>query len=699
MTLRTGLLGLALALGGTAAADLSGSRKEAPPPPGTDEALESLDLEALLDTEVTSVSRRSERRAAAPAAITVITAEDIRRRGVTTIAELLRGVPGVNVAQVDANKWSISARGFSERFANMLLVMIDGRSLYTPLFGGTYWDVQDTLLEDIDRIEVIRGPGGTLWGANAVNGVIHIITKHASETQGALASTLSGNQEHLTTGLRYGGRIGDALHYRVFGKYLNRTGHPGGEGRSDDDEWSQQRVGFRMDWDPTADSSLMLQGAWYNGFSGGTGPGPVSAAPFDYAGPQNPVPIDAYVAGYHVLARYTHRFAEDLDLAFQAYVDNTQREDDLWRENRLTWDFDLAMHLPTFWRNEIDWGLRYRNASDHFGGRQFPVDLANPERRDHLFSGYIQDHIRLVPEKLTLTIGTKLEHNSYTGFEYQPSGRFAWTPNRQHTVWGAASRVVRVPTRADRDLRFTLRSPELPFSSIDPTSVASFPTVVQINVQGGDPQATVLVAYELGYRFMPLENLEFDWAVFLNRYRRLAETSEELGSSAIFGTPVFIEATSATTDKRDARTYGSEFTISYRPFEAWRLDLAYSFIRVDFHERLEAATEADQEEDDADLKREAQREPSHMWTLRSQVDLPYGFELDGFLHIVGNRAFEASSYARLDFRLGWRPTEQLELSFSALNVLHEQHREFGAVDLIFPNRVPRSFHGRATLRF
>jgi len=405
-------------------------------------------LETLMNIEVTSASKKQEKLSQTAAAIYVITQEDIRRSGATSIPELLRMVPGSDVAHIDANKWAISARGLNEQFADKMLVLIDGRTVYTPLFSGVYWDVQDTLLEDIDRIEVIRGPGATLWGANAVNGVINIITKQAKDTQGSLLTSGGGNQERGFGAVRYGGKLGDRGHYRFFAKYFNRDAFARSSGDNAVDGWNILREGFRTDWKVTDQDSLTIQGDFYNGSAGVEVPGVASLSP-----PTTGSLDDrTHLVGGNLLGRWHRAFSDRSDTTLQMYYDRADRRDILLGEVRHTIDLDFGHHLAVGNRHDILWGLGYRFTGDQTTG-SLTFSFNPSSRSDNLYSTFAQDEINLVPARLRLTLGTKLEHNNYSGLEIQPNIRLLWTPHPHHAIWAAVSRAVETPSREEANAR------------------------------------------------------------------------------------------------------------------------------------------------------------------------------------------------------------------------------------------------------
>ncbi|HEY2737950.1 MAG TPA: TonB-dependent receptor, partial [Thermoanaerobaculia bacterium] len=398
--------------------------------------LKNLSIEELMQLDVTSVSRRSERLSQAAAAIAVITQEDLRRSGVTNLPDALRLVNSLFVGRSSQRDWAITARGFAITTANKLLVLIDGRSIYTPLFSGTFWDVQDTLLEDVDRIEVIRGPGATLWGANAVNGIINIITKRAADTQGGLAVAGAGHPLERGFGaLRYGGTVGESGHYRVYGKGFDRGPLELAGGASADDPMHMGQGGFRTDWGEGKADAFTLQGDAYDGRIGQALGG------------------DTRVDGGNLLGRWSRHVAAGSDLDLQLYWDRTHRLiPETFEEHRDTFDLDLQNHLRVGERHDVVWGFGLRRTQDEVINSAAVAFLPSRQSQD-LYSVFAQDEIGL-RDDLHLTAGAKLEHNSYTGFELQPNVRMTWVLNDRRTVWGAVSRAVRTPTRLDENIEF-----------------------------------------------------------------------------------------------------------------------------------------------------------------------------------------------------------------------------------------------------
>ncbi len=584
-----------------------------------------MSLSALMDLEVTSVSRRPEKLSDTASAIQVITGDDIRRSGATSLPEALRLASNLAVAQVDSNRWAISARGFNSVIADKLLVMLDGRTLYTPLYAGVFWDVQDTMLEDIDRIEVISGPGGALWGANAVNGVINITTKAARETQGLLLTGGGGTELRGFGGLRYGGTLAPTLHYRIYTKYFDRDSSLRPDGTDGNDAWHVAQSGMRLDWTPQSADLLTLQGDIYGGRIDQAAPG------------------DTELGGGNLLGRWTHTFSPDSDLQVQAYYDRTHRDiPSSIKEDLATWDFDLQHRFAAGERHTVVWGLGYRRFDDHVVN---PATLAflPDDLLFETFSGFAQDEIALVPARLALTLGTKVEHNDYTGWELQPGARLAWKRSATQTLWSAVSRAVRTPSRIDRDF-FVPRDP--PF------------TVLQ---GGPDFDSEKLIAYEAGWRIQPSPRFSFSVAAFYNDYDDLRSV-EQVSPPATL--PVVIG------NGLEGESYGTELTADYHVTEGWRLRAGYT--RLILHLRAKPGST-----DSGAGFREA-NDANNQVFLRSSHDLPGNLELDvGFRHVGEITEQDVPSYEEVEVRLSWRPKPGLEISVVGQNLLDARHPEFG----------------------
>ena len=642
--------------------------------PGVSDDLTRLTLEELMDIQVTSVSKGAEDFSKAPSAIFVLTQEDIRRSGVNTIPEALRMVPGVQVAQIDSSTWAITARGFNSRFANKLLVMIDGRSVYTHVFAGVLWDEQDLILEDVERIEVIRGPGGTLWGANAVNGVINIITKSAQKTLGGQVSTGGGNLDKFIGSIRYGEKIGNNAAVRVWGKYYNRNNLDDLQGNSAPDEFETGRGGMRLDWDASESNSFTFQGDVSVGeFAGKTTNAVVSLVPPG----MGDLVADSQVRTANLITRWKHRFSDTSDMALQLFFNRDHRESRILQELLVdTYDVDFQHRFQLGHRHEFLWGLGHRFINDSFensiGISYFPDSNLN-----YISNAFIQDKIALIENELYLTIGSKFSVNNFTGFEFQPNARLAWTPNDKHTVWAAVSRAVRTPSRSGDSGRFN-------------AAVVPGPAVAVIQGQK-DFESENVLATELGYRVRPHKKIFFDVATFVNIYRD--GHSFEVG--APFLNPAgFVEVPIVSRNRLDGETYGVEVAATWDVTDWWRLNSAFTWLHVDLRK--------DPISTDQNVVGFEGNDPNFQWNLRSHMNLPSDFEFDQTLYYVDAlQSQQVRSYFRLDLRLGWRPTQNVEVSIVGQNLLDNSHQEWG-VDRIQTNDrnlVERSVFGKVVLKF
>jgi iron complex outermembrane receptor protein len=643
------------------------------------EDLASLSLEELMNIEVTSVSKREERLFEAPAAIFVITPEDIRRSGATSLPELFRMVPGMHVARISANKWAISARGFNNEFANKLLVLIDGRSVYTPLFGGVFWDIQDVPLEDIERIEVIRGPGASLWGANAVNGVINIVTKKARDTQGGMITAGAGNDERGFGSARYGGTLGKTVSYRVYAKYFDRSSLVNQAGKDSGDHWNMLRGGFRFDWNISGVDSLTIQGDSYGGNVG-------EALTFSLPGPPFSETVDEHerAAGGNVLSRWNRVFSEQSSMSLQFYYDRTRRKSMLYEEARNTFDLDLQHDFSLGARHHVVWGLGWRTSGDDIVS-SFTASADPAQRTFNLFNGFVHDEFTLVKNRLRLTAGSKVERNSYTGAEVQPNVRLMWMPHQRGVVWGAVSFAHRTPSRADEDIR---------------SNLAVFPgqdgLITYVTLFGNPAsKAERLTAYEIGYKVRPTERLFLQISAFHNVYRDLSFPSSLTPFLETKPSPVHLVIPLRSDNSGAESTSGVEASADLAATKQWRLAASYTWTEVTSAHFPASAIPV--------LKLLSGDYPRNQFQLHSFLNLRSNLEFDTALYYVDRLpALGVPRYARVDARLGWRPAERLELSLSGQNLFDHKHTEFGSpffAQGALPAQIERSISGKVTWRF
>ena len=603
------------------------------------EALKRLSLEELFDLEVTSVSKKSEPVSKTAAAVHVVTADDIHRMGVLTIPEALRYIPGVEVARVDSRSYAITARGFNGTVANKLLVLMDGRSVYTPLYSGVFWDVQDAFIEDIEQIEVIRGPGATVWGANAVNGVINIISKSAASTQGFLVAGGAGDVERGFGGVRYGGALGSQAFFRVYAKDYDRGPSQFANGQEVGDASRMYQGGFRADWTPTTADGITVQGDLYRSS--------IDRRKSD--------PTD--MTGGNALARWTKRFSEASHLQLQGYFDRTKRDvPSTFAEALQTYDLSLNHRFAAAARHDVVWGLGFRLTDDDVSTSPV-LGILPPHLTHRLYTGFIQDEIALTADRFYVTIGSKIEHNDYTDFEYQPSVHVAWTPTPQQTIWGAVSRAVRAPSRIDRDF----------FAPAQPPYFL---------VGNPDFDSEVLNAFELGYKSHPMAELTTSVSTFYNVYEKLRSLET--------GPPYFL------SNGLDGRTYGVEAEAACQVTGRWRLSAGYTFLRL--------ILDVDPSSTDTGTQRQEDDSPRHQAFGRSSLTLPHDLSLDAGVRFVDELPHQKiSSTTVCDARLGWQPSKAVEVEVVGQGLFDPRHPEFGTP--ASRREIERSFYGKATCRF
>lgn len=629
----------------------------------------ALSIEELMAVEVTSVAKAPQRVDHAPAAVYVITREDIRRSGATTVAELLRQVPGMQVARVDGTTWAISARGFAERFAGKLLVLIDGRTVYSPQFAGVYWDLQDLILADIERIEVIRGPGGTLWGTNAVNGVVNIITRDASETTGTHAEVGAGSRERGVVEARQGVHVGPASHLRLFAKAFDREPFEPAGGIAAHDGWRSVRGGFR--WDRAGDDALSVQGAVYRDEADQTA-GISSLSP-----PGTPLTQEtADMDGQYLLADWRARRGAGA-WGVKAYVDRAYRVDGSNAEGAVTEDLEVQHDYAPSGRHRFTWGGGGRRVVNRVGPK-FQLSLTPTVQRIWQWDAFVQDRIALW-EDVELTLGTKVERMTTGAVAVQPSARMLWRPAEDHMLWGAVSRAVEVPSRT----RFTGRV------NVN-VAPGSPPTVIALT---GNPNAHIahVLAFEGGYRGRPAPHVSLDVAGFYNVYDHLATSEPETPFLETAPAPAHLVVPLRFDNRMQGESFGAELAATWQATGRLRLRAAYSWLEVALHPRA----------DSQDTTSEALFEggaPPQQARLAARLDLPHDVDLDAsaaFTDELTGRAVPA--YVRVDVRLAWEPVPGVTLSVSGQNLTDPSHPEFSN-DQPDPavTEVPRVMFARVT---
>ena len=639
---------------------------------GSQAELKELTLEQLSNLEVTTVSKGAEKLSHTPAAVYVLTQEDIRRSGATSIPEVLRLVPGVEVARIDSDHWAVGIRGLRSQFSKSLLVLIDGRSVYTPLYAGVYWNVQNVPLEDIDRIEVVRGPGGTIWGANAVNGVINIITKSAQQTHGTLLSFGGGNVDQGTVGFRYGDGNGKGFNYRLYGMGFTRGPEFHPDARNFD-RWHIGQGGFRFDWSANSRDSYTLQGDTYKGETSGVGSFGTYSPPY-----QAVVYGDVEVSGENVLGRWKRTLSEGSDIQVQAYYDRTNRHDTYYGETRDTFDIDFLHHFTPLDGHDFIWGLGTRVSPDNFITVVPTVDFLPHHRTDEIFSGFVQDEISFAHDHVRLTVGSKFEHNNYTGFEVQPDARLWWTRGPRQTFWAAVTRAVRTPSRLD--------------DGIQATGLVSTKPLTFARITGdGKFFSEQSIGYEAGYRALVTPHFYVDVATFHNDYNYLY--SYEIGAPFLEVAPVpHVVIPIPIRNGIRGTTSGFEVAPDWTLTGWWQLKGSYSYLNTNLKRRPGSP-------DTSTVAADEGSSPQHQVVVQSLLNLPQKLELDlTYRYVSSLPAQQLSGYGTADARLGWRPVPYFELSVAGQNLLQPRHAEFR----LYPGplvELKRSAYGKITLRW
>ncbi len=638
------------------------------------EAVDDLSLEALLDMEVTSVSKKAQSLSDAPAAIFVISRDDIRRTGARSIPEALRLVPGLHVGRIDSNKWAVASRGFNGRFANKLLVLIDGRTVYTPVFSGVYWESLNPMMEDIERIEVIRGPGAALWGANAVNGIINIITRHAADTQGGLVSAGAGTYEKQFGAMRFGTGLGEGVYGRVYANGFRRSDFDLPEGSEGGDGWDASQFGFRVDGRLSPRDSFTFQG------DHGKQHLHQHLSIARYSPPYLEEFIDS-ASGHNanLLARWRHTLSPASDFVLQVYWDQYLRDERILRQFVTTFDIDFQHHFALDRRNDLVWGVGARFQRDDLSGA---VARATPAaQRSSLYSAFAQDEITLREDRLWLTLGSKFEYNDYTGLEVQPTARLFWALNERHKFWASVSRAVRTPSRVERSVSF-LNVVLPPGETFNP---GPFP--VGVLVEGSnDFVSEELMAWELGYRFLSASAFSVDATLFYNDYRHLRANRVD-GLTAV---PGGLEQKLPFTNARSADTWGAELAAVWQGGGWWRVDLAWSLLK----------THIDTSAED-DVNPQIEISPEQQLSVRLAMDVRADMTLDIWLRHVGAaqalsaislRPIQLDAHASLNLRLAWQLDENLELAFVVRNLFDDGRVEYVQESFTRPEGVPASYY-------
>lgn len=635
-------------------------------------------LQDLMNIRVTTVSKTEQKLSQTASAVFVITQQDIAESGATNIPDLLRMVPGMDVAQINANTWAISARGFNARFASMLQVLVDGRSVYTDSFGGVFWDQLDIPLEDIERIEVIRGPGGSVWGGNSVNGIINIITKKTSETRGALVVGGGGTEQQGFGTVQYGASAGRSTDFRVFAKYFNQGHLPNLLGQDGGDGWHSLRGGFRSDSRLTSRDTLMLQGDMYELREGA----PTVYLPSITSPTLLPIEEMISTNGGFIQGEWKHVSSVRSDTTLGVSYTQYQRHDAL-NDHRGTLDINFQHHFAWGDRQSVVWGAEYRRSMSRVGGSVF-VTQTPPNLSTNLYSGFAEDEIALLPQHVTLTVGGRLEHNFFSGWNFMPSARAAWAVTPRATLWAAISRSIRRPSEVDADRRAN-------FGSIP--GPGGIPYVYAF-IGNRNLKDEGLTAVEAGYRATLASSLTVDLATYYNVYDHLYTVEPTTPFFESVPAPPHEVVPYTNENLMHGETHGLEVAVNWRPTSRWTLSPGYAFEQIHMHV-------APSSQDFYSASWTEGGSPKHSAQLRSSLRLWWGLSWDASAYFVDRiPAFAVPSYTRVDTQLSWKFAEGTTISFVGQNLARDHHEEF--VDTSFtemPTMVKRSAYVKFTARF
>ncbi len=637
-------------------------------------------LENLMNIKVTSASKKEQKLSHVAAAIFVITQDDIQHSGATNIPDVLRMAPGVDVAQIDANHWAISIRGSNATYANKVLVLIDGRSVYSDSFSGVFWDQQDVPLEDIDRVEVIRGPGGTIWGANAVNGVINIITKDSRETHGGLISAGGGTATPADTLAQYGGAAGSNGSYRVFGRYfdVNNAATPGGQSATDG--WHGAHGGFRTDWDLSQTDKLSVEGDM---MSTAGGENVYEIFPNIPLATNLNEPVTNIVGD--MMARWEHTLANGSQTSLQVYYDYVHRfGDEGVDQHSHTLDVEFQDHLSLGSRHDIVWGLNYRvDDISLVGTTAYSYQFDPSHRLDNLETGFLQDEIAIT-KSVFLTLGSKFEHNAYTGFEYEPSAQLLWTPSARQTLWASASRAIRQPAMLDTNSKFNVGLYQLGGGDFGIATLSGDP----------HPQSENLLDFEIGYRNQISKRLSVDLTGFLGYYRNL-ETLEPQDTFTVDSGLPHLAIPEVFAFSAHGRDNGAEIFVKWDASSRLKISAGYSFLDVSATPDASATGSA--------VFVPSADSPRHQIQVRSQLKLWRNLDWDAsasWTSALANVPFYyVPDYTRVDSQLTWHAGESLQFSVVGQNLTSPRHLEFADTLGINGTLVLRSVFAKVQWRF
>lgn len=637
--------------------------------------LTELGIDDLMNMEVTSFAMKSQIVNETPAAVFVISPDDICRSGATSVPELLQMVPGFQVAKINAHEWGITSRGFNASLSTKLLVMVDGRDVYNPLSAGVSWDEQDMMIGDIERIEVVRGSGGSLWGANAVNGVINIISKDAIKTQGTKVSILTGTEENGFA-VRHGDALSDNTHFRVYLKGTKWDSSVNANGENNQDEWNNLQGGFRLDTAPNQSDHFTLQGDLNSTTVSDVLSTPILTPPF-----LEITQIDAKLRGGNLLGQWIHQYVDGSSFKLQTYYDHVERDNNRLITKWDTFDFDFSHNWLLGDNNEFTWGIDYRALQTDLENN-FSFSFRDPNKLVQTYGGFLQDEHFFLNDRLALTVGSKFITDNANNFEYQPSARAFFSPTRNHGIWASVGRSVRTPVIMETDV----------IGRVSAFPIGPFSTGV-LELRGNeDLKSEKVVSYESGYRYHIRNDFRVDLALFYNEYDELR--------SIEFGTPEpgpdYIVVPMNIDNKMDGQNYGAELAIDWRIADWWEIEGAYSFLKMDLDSDPSSKDKVSQQAED--------EVPKHTITLRSNFKVRDNLELNLWGRFVdeitirpperpGSSSTRIDPSFSLDAQLAWYPQETIKISLVGQNLLDDREPQWAENrDNSYIGEIERSFY-------
>jgi iron complex outermembrane receptor protein len=635
-------------------------------------------IEDLMKTKISSVSKREEQVLDTPAAVCVVSREEIRSAGARNILDALRLVPGMDVNQIDASTFDVGIRGFDERFSSKMLVMIDGRSMYSPIFGGIYWDSVNLVMDDIDRIEVIRGPGGSLWGTNAVNGTVNIITRSSQATQGLLLTEKSASDAPVSLTARYGGQVGRIGTYRIFSKYTDAFGSQDATGQWAGDAWHLLHGGFRSDLKLREQDALMLEGNIYLGTFGEPLTRPLLVDSFvEAVGGKNSV------SGGSVLGRWTHIYVTGQETQLQVYFTKENRDATERPDNLNTVDIDVQHHFHIGSRQDVVGGAGYR-FSGFYAPATHSLTITPASQHYPLFSGFIQDELALVPKRFSLFAGVKSEHNRFTVFDLQPSLRLNWRPNENSAVWASVSKAVKIPNILNTSM-YRPESASLGEDGVDLATLVGNPKYKDEH----------LLAYESGYR-LQLKRISMDTTGFVNNYNDV-ETNESLAPVIH---PGYTEYPTQWANNLFGKSFGAEVAAIWNVVPGWKIAASYSWLKMEMR--------ANSRSNDTDTAIGFNTgTPTNHFGVRSSYALLKNLDFNALAQYTGpmpsglggDSAPALPSYYRVDSNLEWHVGEGIRIDIGGQNLVDPRRMEYVGGNGAIQTLSPRNIFARITYVF